>query len=141
MDDERFGRLLLTKKLKHIDDAKEKLGSKFNKRDLINQVEKELKLSYGEQDEFSVPTNDEEVLQHGNFLAASGNYPVGTNACFNIGISGGCGIDCFEFQRGRCKEPEEGFKYWDMTDEEISELFDNGYYIKEITEYFKNRES
>jgi len=54
-----------------------------------------------------VPENDEEVLKHGNALAASGNYPVGTNACFNVGISGGCGIDCFEYRRGGCDEPQE----------------------------------
>ena len=53
------------------------------------------------------PQNDEEVLQHGNVLAASGNYPVGTSACFNIGISGGCGIDCFVYRRGECTEPGE----------------------------------
>ena len=53
------------------------------------------------------PQNEEEVLQHGNALAASGNYPVGTSACFNIGISGGCGIECFVYQKGECGEPDE----------------------------------
>jgi len=54
-----------------------------------------------------VPVNDEEVLQHGNALAASGNYPVGTSACFNVGISGGCGPDCFVYLEGKCNEPDE----------------------------------
>ena len=56
---------------------------------------------------FIVPQNDEEALAHGNALAASGNYPVGTSACFNVGISGGCGEDCFVYQRGDCPEPDE----------------------------------
>lgn len=53
------------------------------------------------------PTNREEAVQHGNALAASGNYPVGTSDCFNVGISGGCGPDCFVYQEGRCDEPQE----------------------------------
>ena len=47
-----------------------------------------------------------EALQHGNVLAASGNYPVGTSGCFNVGISGGCGPDCFVYLNGECDEPE-----------------------------------
>lgn len=54
-----------------------------------------------------VPKNDEEALAHGNALAKSGNYPVGTDACFNVGISGGCGPDCFVYLRGECGEPQE----------------------------------
>ena len=53
------------------------------------------------------PQNEEEALQHGNALANTGNYPVGTSECFNVGISGGCGIDCFVYQKGECSEPEE----------------------------------
>lgn len=52
------------------------------------------------------PKNHEEVIQHGNALAASGNYPVGTDGCFNVGISGGCGPECFVYLEGRCEEPE-----------------------------------
>jgi len=48
------------------------------------------------------PTSAEEALAHGNALAASGNYPVGTSGCFNVGISGGCGIDCYLFKDGDC---------------------------------------
>jgi len=54
-----------------------------------------------------VPTNEEESLQHGNALAASGNYPVGTSECFNVGISGGCGKGCFVYKKGECDEPME----------------------------------
>jgi len=54
-----------------------------------------------------VPTNAEEALAHGNALAKSGNYPVGTSECFNVGISGGCGPDCYIYLEGRCHEPQE----------------------------------
>lgn len=54
-----------------------------------------------------VPKNEEEALQHGNALAASGNYPVGTSECFNVGISGGCGPECFVYLKGACGEPQE----------------------------------
>jgi len=54
-----------------------------------------------------VPKDEEESLAHGNALAASGNYPVGTSECFNVGISGGCGPDCFVYLKGGCNEPQE----------------------------------
>ena len=54
-----------------------------------------------------VPMTHEECVQHGNALAASGNYPVGTDDCFNVGISGGCGAACCAFINGECKEPQE----------------------------------
>lgn len=54
-----------------------------------------------------VPKNEEESLAHGNALAKSGNYPVGTSGCFNVGISGGCGPDCFVYLNGECDEPQE----------------------------------
>lgn len=53
------------------------------------------------------PRNEEEALQHGNALANTGNYPVGTDGCFNVGISGGCGPDCYVYQNGDCPEPNE----------------------------------
>ena len=53
-----------------------------------------------------VPTNEEEAHVHGNALAASGNYPVGTSECFNVGISGGCGSKCFVYLKGECPEPQ-----------------------------------
>lgn len=53
------------------------------------------------------PQNEEEALQHGNALANTGNYPVGTSGCFNVGISGGCGPDCFVYLKGDCEEPQE----------------------------------
>jgi len=53
------------------------------------------------------PKNEEEALQHGNALAATGNYPVGTSGCFNVGIAGGCGPTCFVYLKGECEEPQE----------------------------------
>ena len=55
----------------------------------------------------SPPKNEEEALQHGNALANTGNYPVGTSECFNVGMSGGCGPDCFVYLKGECGEPQE----------------------------------
>ena len=54
-----------------------------------------------------IPTNEEDALAHGNSLAASGNYPVGTSGCFNVGISGGCGTKCFVYLNGDCNESSE----------------------------------
>jgi hypothetical protein len=53
------------------------------------------------------PKNEQEALQHGNALANTENYPVGPSSCFNVGISGGCGIECFVFVNGGCEEPQE----------------------------------
>ena len=52
------------------------------------------------------PQNAEETVQHGNALASTGNYPLGTDDCFNVGIAGGCGPKCFVFREGRCEYPE-----------------------------------
>ena len=54
-----------------------------------------------------VPQNEAEAIAHGNALAKSGNYPVGTSECFNVGISGGCGLNCFVYLKGECDEPQE----------------------------------
>ena len=62
----------------------------------------EMKLTFGEP-----PRNKEETLQHGNALANTGNYPVGTNECFNVGIAGGCGPECFVYLEGGCDVPDE----------------------------------
>ena len=51
------------------------------------------------------PKNELEALQHCNSLADTGNYPVGADECFNVGISGGCGLDCFVYLKGECGEP------------------------------------
>lgn len=53
------------------------------------------------------PKNAEESIQHGNALAKTGNYPVGTSGCFNVGISGGCGPECYVYKAGDCTEPQE----------------------------------
>lgn len=53
-----------------------------------------------------VPQDETESIQHGNALAASGNYPLGTDGCFNVGISGGCSPECFVYKNGECPEPD-----------------------------------
>ena len=53
------------------------------------------------------PKNKEESIQYGNALASTGNYPVGTSGCFTVGISGGCGPDCWVYLDGDCGEPQE----------------------------------
>ena len=32
---------------------------------------------------------------------------VGTSDCHQVGIMGGCGLDCWVYQDGRCGEPDE----------------------------------
>ncbi len=32
---------------------------------------------------------------------------VGTSDCHKVGIWGGCGVDCWVYQEGRCPEPDE----------------------------------
>jgi len=55
----------------------------------------------------SAPTNEEESKQFANALAASGNYPVDPGECMTVGIAGGCGKNCFVYQKGECPEPDE----------------------------------
>ena len=69
-----------------------------------------------------VPMNEEEAIAHGNALAKSGNYPVGTSECFNVGISGGCGLTCFVYLKGECEEPNEMLP--GLTEEEITEHYE-----------------
>ncbi len=52
------------------------------------------------------PKNEEEAIQHGNALANMGSYPIGTSECFNVGIAGGCGPDCFVLLKDECVEPQ-----------------------------------
>ena len=93
----------------------------MNKKQFIEQESKKNKQAFGRwgsakkcnsADRFKLifedpPTNETEALQHGNALANTGNYPVGTSGCFNVGISGGCGPDCFVYLNGDCEEPQE----------------------------------
>lgn len=32
---------------------------------------------------------------------------LGTDDCHQVGIWGGCGLNCWVYQEGRCKEPDE----------------------------------
>lgn len=52
------------------------------------------------------PKNTEEAARHGNALTKFFNIQAGTDECFNVGISGGCGQSCFVFKRGECPEPD-----------------------------------
>lgn len=69
------------------------------------------------------PTNQKESNKYANILA-TGNYPNGLDGCFTVGISGGCGTNCFVYKDGECKEPEEFIesKYKEMSKEELREF-------------------
>lgn len=104
----------------------------MNKQDFIEQEINKNKLAFGRwhstekrnsADHFKLltepsPKNEEEVLQHGNALANTGNYPVGTSACFNVGISGGCGLECFVYLSGKCGKHDEMYPFATVEDEE-----------------------
>jgi hypothetical protein len=53
-----------------------------------------------------IPKDEEEVLKSCNALAKSG-YPICTDGCFHVGISGGCSPECFIYLDGKCKCPGE----------------------------------
>lgn len=53
------------------------------------------------------PQNEEEVLQHCNALFSTGDYGICTDGCFNVGIAGVCGPDCFVYKNVDCPEPGE----------------------------------
>lgn len=78
----------------------------------------ELDLIYG-----GSPKNQEESREYANVLS-KGNYPYGLDGCFTVGISGGCGTNCFVYKDGECKEPEEFIenKHKEMISEEIEEF-------------------
>lgn len=69
------------------------------------------------------PKNEKESREFANVLA-KGNYPIGLDGCFTVGISGGCGVDCFVYQDGECKNPEEfiEIKHKEMNKQEIEEF-------------------
>jgi hypothetical protein len=65
---------------------------------------------YNERNPYSMvrsPRNRLESEQYANALSASGFYPQGVNGCFTVGISGGCGVDCWIYQEGNCQNPGE----------------------------------
>lgn len=71
------------------------------------------------------PKNQEESDQYANVLA-KGNYPAGLDGCFTVGISGGCGMECFVYQNGECKVADEFLceNFKNMTKEEILEFIE-----------------
>ena len=88
----------------------------------MEDYSKEKKFHTGPAHVFNpTPSNEEESGKYGDALAKSGNYPVGTSDCFNVGISGGCGPDCFVYRKGLCETGEELAA--DETDEYIKSLY------------------
>lgn len=91
----------------------EKKNIKATKDNLIkeyDEIHKENQGSYDESNLLSMtvsPKNEEESHQYGNALASSGTYPVGLSGCFTVGISGGCGLECYVYQEGECECPAE----------------------------------
>lgn len=119
---------------KYIDEAFENLEKKDVKPtigNLINEYDEIKELSQGSYDESNIysmckpPMNEEESYQYGNALANSGNYPVGLSGCFTVGISGGCGLECYVYQNGECKEHTEMIDRLETEDdkEEYEELY------------------
>lgn len=53
------------------------------------------------------PTDEESAVKYANRLYATGYYPAGLDSCFCVGISGGCGLECFVYQNGECRNPDE----------------------------------
>jgi len=85
-----------------------------------------------------IPRNEEESNRYANILAQD-NYPAGLDGCFTVGISGGCGLDCFVYKNGKCKEPDEliDTSINKMTKEDIDEfcdLYPNSNYVKNKNE-------
>ncbi|MFA5154448.1 MAG: hypothetical protein WC554_18025 [Clostridia bacterium] len=82
----------------------------------------------------SSPSNQEESNSYANALA-KGNYPAGLDGCFTVGISGGCGMDCFVMQNGNCKMPQEVWDRHKVPIQKLQEMYDDGYYENEIQQY------
>ena len=60
---------------------------------------------YNERNPYSMakpPNSELESDQYANALSDSGYYPKGLNGCFTVGISGGCGVDCWVYQEKNC---------------------------------------
>ncbi|MGG4504074.1 hypothetical protein [Paenibacillus polymyxa] len=66
------------------------------------------------------PKNEQESNDYANALA-QGNYPAGLDGCFTVGISGGCGPDCWVYQNGECGEPNEMLDR--LTSDELEEHY------------------
>lgn len=119
---------------KYIHEAFENLKKKnirITKKNLIKEYDKihiKCQGSYDENNLLSMintPTTEEESRQYGNALASSGNYPNGLSGCFTVGISGGCGLDCYVYQNGDCQNHTEMIDRLETEDEinEYEELY------------------
>lgn len=101
---------------KYINEAFENLektnitATKANLIKEYDEIQKENQGNYDGNDFISMtitPSNRTESHQYGNALANSGNYPLGLSDCFTVGISGGCGLDCYVYQNGECDNHSE----------------------------------
>jgi hypothetical protein len=119
---------------KYIDEAFDNLENKNIKAtqdNLIKEYDEIHKQNQGSYDSNNLlsltvaPMNEEESHQYGNALASSGNYPVGLSGCFTVGISGGCGLECYVYQNGECECPAEMIDRLDTEDDvkEYEELY------------------
>lgn len=78
---------------------------------------------YNEKDIYSMadsPKTENQSRDYANALHGSGYYPAGLDGCFTVGISGGCGTECWVYLEGKCKEPQEMIPRLE-TDEEKEE--------------------
>jgi hypothetical protein len=119
---------------KYIDEAFENLEKKNIKATQDNlikeygEIHKKNQGSYDENNLLSLtvaPKTKEESHQYGNALASSGNYPVGLSGCFTVGISGGCGLECYVYQNGECENYAEMINKLETEDDrlEYEELY------------------
>jgi hypothetical protein len=54
------------------------------------------------------PTNDNQAAAHANALTRiDSGIMLCADGCFNVGIAGGCGHNCYVYQAGDCPEPDE----------------------------------
>jgi hypothetical protein len=70
-----------------------KTFGKYNERDLISMT--------------TTPKNESESRDYANALHSSGHYPAGLDGCFTVGQSGGCGLECWVYQEGKCEVADE----------------------------------
>ena len=83
---------------------------------------------YNERDPYSMvdsPKNEEESRDYANALHSSGYYPAGLGGCFTVGISNGCGLDCWVYLEGKCEEHIEMISRLETDEdkEEYEELY------------------
>lgn len=67
------------------------------------------------------------------------HYPKSRGDCFDYGSWYGCDFECPQLQRGECNgDLLEIFE--ELDNDEIYELYDNGYYPNEVKDYLKGEQ-